>query len=68
MRGRATFRQRDVTAALKAVAAAGLVVARVEITPEGGIVFTTVRPGEDAPAQNDLDKWLAKHARATEGS
>jgi hypothetical protein len=62
------FASENLTAALKAVAAAGHVVARVEITPEGRIVIITVRPGDDQPtAQNALDKWLAKHAGTTEG-
>ena len=36
-RGECTFRQRDVTAALKAVRDAGVEVARVEIDKEGKI-------------------------------
>jgi nitrate reductase NapAB chaperone NapD len=36
-----TFRQRDVTAAVKAVVAAGVEVARVEVDKEGKIVVVT---------------------------
>jgi hypothetical protein len=67
MRGRATFRQRDVTAAVKAVAAAGHVVARVEITPDR-IVVITAAAGKDDTAKNDVDKWLEKHAHSNEGT
>ena len=49
------FKQRDVTRAVKAVVAAGLVVERVEISREGSIVviLTTI-------AGDDLDRELAK--------
>ena len=67
MRGSRPFRQRDVTAAVKAVAAAGQRVDRVEIFPDR-IVVITVRPGDDQPtAQNEVDKWLAEHAGPTKG-
>lgn len=42
-----TFRQRDVTAALKAAAAAGIEVARYEIDPHGKIVVVTGKPKDD---------------------
>jgi hypothetical protein len=38
-RGTCTFRQRDVTAAVKAVAAAGVAIARVEVDKNGKIVI-----------------------------
>ena len=37
-RGSCTFRQRDVTAAVKAAIAAGVNIARVEIDREGKII------------------------------
>jgi hypothetical protein len=67
MRSRAAFRQRDVTAAVKAVAAAGHVVARVEITPDGRIVVITAKGGEDDSAKSAVDRWLETHARSNEG-
>lgn len=62
-RNPSTFRQRDVTAAIKGVEAAGLPVGRVEIDRAGKIIIITklpVNPGTD----NDLDLWIAKHADA----
>ncbi len=53
------FKQCDVTRAVKAVAKAGLSVARVEIAPDGKIVIGT---GADAAVQqtDDLDRELAE--------
>jgi hypothetical protein len=47
-RGQCTFRQGDVTKAVKAVVAAGVHVARVEVDRAGRIV---VIAGEPAPAE-----------------
>jgi hypothetical protein len=59
--GSQTFRQRDVTAALKAAKAAGLDVAKVEVDPiTGRIVIVTSAGGDKEPA-TDLDRWLIKH-------
>jgi hypothetical protein len=61
-----TFRQSDLTRALKAVRAAGLDIARVEIDVDGKLIIVA-KNGDDAPPQvNDLDSWLAKHAHQTE--
>lgn len=40
-RGPSTFRQRDVTAAVKAVAAAGIAVTRIKIGKDGSIEIST---------------------------
>ena len=53
-RGKCTFRQRDVTAAVKAVVAAGVEVARVEIDRSGKIVVVAGRTN-NAPARNEWD-------------
>ena len=50
-RDRLTFRQRDVTAALKAVKAAGVSIARVKITRDG----VEIVPGEPGSETTDLD-------------
>lgn len=46
-RGPSTFRQRDLTAAIRAVKAAGVGVARVEVDRDGRIVIV---PGAPSPA------------------
>jgi hypothetical protein len=56
-RGNCTFRKRDVTAAVKAVVAAGVEVARVEV--EGGkIVVVTAKASEPASEHTEGgDPW-----------
>lgn len=57
-RGACTFRQRDVTAAVKAVVAAGVPVARVEIDKSGTIRITTSKPGEVGEAiSQGANEW-----------
>jgi hypothetical protein len=57
-RGACKFKQCDVTRAVKAVAKAGVVVARVEIAPDGKIVILA---GTDATVQSDdLDRELSE--------
>jgi hypothetical protein len=55
-RAPSTFRQQDVTRAVKAVAAAGVDILRVEVARDGRIVIVT---GKAQPAvQDDLDREL----------
>jgi hypothetical protein len=60
-RGPCKFRQRDVTAVLKAAAAAGVQVGRVEVAQDGKIVL--VIGNAQAKDSTPLDDWMAKHAR-----
>jgi hypothetical protein len=53
-RGPSTFRQRDVTAAIKAARAAGVEVARVEVSTDGKITLTL---GEAEPTEA-TNPWL----------
>ncbi len=52
-RGICTFRQRDVTAAVKAVVAAGVAVARIEIDRGGKIVIIVGKGGESGNPNGD---------------
>ena len=54
-RGPATFKQRDLTAAVKALVAAGCEVARVEIGKDGKIVVVTGKAVIAAPDTNEWD-------------
>jgi phenylpyruvate tautomerase PptA (4-oxalocrotonate tautomerase family) len=67
-RARCTFRQRDVTAALKAAVAAGVPVRGVKISPEGAIeVVIGQLPTQDlTTADDELDRWRKEKARPCE--
>ncbi len=67
-RAPSTFRQRDVTKAIKAAVAAGVDVARVEIDTTGKIVIVTGKnTGLAENSVSPLDTWMAKHAGEVEG-
>jgi hypothetical protein len=55
-RGTCTFRQRDVTAAVKAVVAAGCKVKRVEIS-DGKIIMVIGEPEKPTDAADNLNEW-----------
>ena len=52
-----TFRQRDVTAAVKAVVAAGCPVARVRLAKDGEIVVEIGKTTEAPVAEADGNEW-----------
>jgi hypothetical protein len=56
-----TFKQRDVTRAVKAIVAAGVQIERVEVSKDGKIVIVTAKPSEsiveDCP--DYLNEWDA---------
>ena len=57
-RGICTFRQRDVTAAVKAVVAADVAIARVELDKSGKIVIIAGRANDDiAEAPDGRNEW-----------
>jgi len=60
-RAPSTFRQQDVTRAVKAVTAAGVHIARIEIDKAGKIVIVADKSQEAAlGSQDDLDRELAE--------
>jgi hypothetical protein len=52
-----TFRQRDVTAALKAAVAAGVAVRGVKISPEGNIEVVIGRSSSQDFAAAERNEW-----------
>jgi hypothetical protein len=52
-----TFRQRDVTAAIKAAVAAGVAIARIEIDRGGKIAIIPGRPNDMAEALGGGNEW-----------
>jgi hypothetical protein len=52
-----TFKQRDVTAAVKAIRAAGVEVARVEIGKDGRIVVVAGKSGSSSAIGDDINEW-----------
>ena len=62
MASRASFRQDDLTRALKAAAKAGCTIARSEIAPDGRIVLIHENAGASEQA-SPFDAWqAARHA------
>ena len=52
-----TFRQTDVTRAVKAVTAAGVNIARVEIDKSGKIVIITGCPSSQPDESTEANEW-----------
>jgi len=58
VRARSTFRQRDLTRAVKAVTSAGLHVAGVKVSAQGDIeVVTGDGRAQDSVAQGGMNEW-----------
>jgi hypothetical protein len=61
-----TFRQQDVTRAVKAVAAAGVDIARVEIDSTGKITIIAVTApatGQQDDLDRELQEWETRHGQ-----
>ena len=56
-RAPSTFRQRDVTAAVKAVVAAGVEVRRVEVDKDGKIIVVIGKPQEPDGQDRLANEW-----------
>jgi hypothetical protein len=54
-RGAATFKQQDVTRALKGAQIAGMKVSRIEIDKTGKIVLVTAEAAQAMPEANEWD-------------
>ena len=55
-RAPSTFRQQDVTRAVKAVAAAGVGIARIEIDKTGKIIIIAATAAQTADGTQDTDR------------
>lgn len=56
-RGRCTFKQQDVTRALRATVAAGIDVQRIEIDKDGKIVVVTGAPQQPVSEGQGENEW-----------
>jgi len=56
-RAPSTFRQQDVTRAVKAVTAAGVHIARVEIDKTGKIVIITADTPDQPGKMREVNEW-----------
>ena len=56
-RAPSTFRQQDVTRAVKAVTAAGVHIARIEIDKAGKIVIITADPIDRPDQMTEANEW-----------
>jgi hypothetical protein len=56
-RAPSTFRQQDVTRAAKAVTAAGVHIARIEIDKAGKIVIITADPTNRSDEMTEANEW-----------
>jgi hypothetical protein len=58
-RAPSTFRQQDVTRAVKAVTAAGVHIARIEIDKAGKIVIITADTPDQSGKMREANEWDA---------
>jgi hypothetical protein len=65
MRSASKFKKTDVTRATKAVLAAGVDIAGIEIEAATGKITIVTGGSSGAEKITDLDRWMAKNARQT---
>jgi|HubBroStandDraft_3_1064219.scaffolds.fasta_scaffold2300951_1 hypothetical protein len=65
MRHPPRYTKTDILRAVKAVLAAGVGIARVEIEPVSGKITIITSGSSDSEKKTDLDTWLAEDARQT---
>jgi hypothetical protein len=65
MRRPSNVKKTDIARAAKALLAAGVEIARVEIEPVVGKITFITSSSSDAEKITDLDTWLAEDARQT---
>jgi hypothetical protein len=61
-RGALTFRQKDLTRALRATVAAGMVVQRIEIDKYGKITVVAEMPDSDRTSGDQHNEWDTVHS------
>jgi hypothetical protein len=52
-----TFKQGDISKAIKAAVKAGLPVARVEVSPEGRIIVIAGKPEQEQAPTAEANEW-----------
>jgi len=65
MRSASKFKKTDVIRATKAVLAAGVDIAGIEIEPATGKITIMTSGSSGAEKITDLDRWMAENARQT---
>jgi hypothetical protein len=60
-RGALTFRQKDLTRALRATVAAGIAVERIEIEKDGKITVVARMPDSDLASGDQHNEWDTVH-------
>ena len=60
-----TFRQTDITKAVKGAQAGGVEVAKVEIDRTGKIVVFTTKAALAGEPETDFDRWKQDHASSS---
>ena len=56
-RGPCTFKQRDITKAVKAVVAAGVQIERVEVDKDGKIIIVTATQPMESAGSASRNEW-----------